>query len=310
VVDTQSVNRPARRQRLNAAHTSLSGAQRRLTRRLTVVGECNVRKSLYSAALTALIASLCLSLFFFLKVKECNRYLDDLINVAVHQKGLQDTEEMVISLSKEIYRRTKKGLNKDDLDWYSRIESASLFNMTSAVSLKYGGYGIIGQADFGPCGTMSRVLLNALWRLGIPARKLQLLDNAQGKGGGHTMIEFYHHGRWQALSPADNAFVWRNRDGEIATATEIRDDDHIFSQIYAVKPHYRYRFDNPKNIRWDKLPNRVVKIIKFFIGEERFNHAHTPELYDQPRTLLFYISILSAVFFGVVAYSLKPRDTK
>ncbi|MBI3949934.1 MAG: hypothetical protein HY314_05715 [Acidobacteria bacterium] len=268
-----------------------------------------VRKSLYYASLTALVASLFVSTFFSFKIKEQNHYIDDLINVAVHQKGLQNTEEMVISLSKEIYRRTKRGLSKHDLDWYSQIESASFFNMTSAVSLKYGGYGIIDHPAFGPCGTMSRTLLNALWRLDIPARKLQLLNNAQSKGGGHTMIEFYHNGRWKVLSPSDNAFAWRNKDGEMATAREIKDDYQVFSQIYKVKPHYRYLFDNPQNVRWDKLPSSIVRIIRFLIGEERFNTTQTPTLYDQPRELLFFTFSLSSIFFGVMGYILKPRNT-
>jgi hypothetical protein len=30
---------------------------------------------------------------------------------------------------------------------------------------------------------MTRTVLNLLWALDIPARKLQILDNAEGKGG-------------------------------------------------------------------------------------------------------------------------------
>lgn len=220
---------------------------------------------------------------------------------------MNGSEEIIISLSNEVYKKTNQGINKDDLDWYSRIESTSFFNVTSAVSLKYGGYGIIGYSGSGPCGTMSRTLLNALWRLNMPARKLQLLNNGQGKGGGHTMVEFYDNGFWRVLSPSDKTFVWRTENGEIATARQIQNNPTIFSQIYIARPDYPYLFDNYKNIRWDKLPNWITTIIKFIIGENKFNAMETPKLYDLPRTLFLYCSIFASFFFSIIAYILRPK---
>ena len=201
-----------------------------------------------------------------------------------------------------------KGINKQDLDWYSRIESTSFFNLTSAVSLKYEGYGIIGHSVFGPCGTMSRTLLNALWKLNIPARKLILVDNELGKGGGHTMIEFQYNGSWRVLSPSDNSFVWRTENGEIATASQIKNNPIIFSQIYKEKPNYPYLFDNYKNIRWKKFPNLITSIIKIVVGEKKFNSMETPRLYDLPRTLFLYYFILQAIFFSIVSYFSRSKN--
>ena len=151
---------------------------------------------------------------------------------------------------------------------------------------------------------MSRILLNALWRLDIPARKLQLPNEASG---GHTMIEFYHNGKWRVLSPADNTFVWRTDNGEIASAIEIQDNPAIFSQVYSIKPHYPYRFDNYKHIRWNKLPNWLTSIIRRVIGENRFTSIETPRLYDLPRTLFLYCSILSSILLSIAAYVSRPR---
>ena len=126
------------------------------------MGESVIKQYLYFLSLFLLVFSLVSSLFFFFKVRERNQLIDELIDIAVKSKNLNDREEIVISLSKEIFKRTFKGINKDDLDLYSRIESTSFFNISSAVSLKYEGYGIIGHSLFCPCGTMSRTLLKGL----------------------------------------------------------------------------------------------------------------------------------------------------
>jgi hypothetical protein len=266
-----------------------------------------MKQHLYRLSLCLLILSLVFSLFFLVKIRDQNQLIDKLIDVAVTSKDLNDREQIAISLSSEIYRRTNKGINKDELDLYSRIESTSFFNVSSAVSLKYGAYGITGHSVFGPCGTMSRTLLNALWRQKIPARKLLLIDNEHGKGGGHAMVEFYHNGAWRVLSPSDNTFVWRTEDGEIATAKQIQNIPTIFSQIYIEKPNYPYLFDNYKNIRWEKLPNWITSMIKSVIGEHRFNSMETPKLYDLPRTMFLYCSILSSIFFSIVAYASRSK---
>lgn len=267
-----------------------------------------MRKTIFYISLGFFIISLFLVVFFFIKIKEENHYLDDLINNSVIKRKITNPEETILALSKEIYRKTNKGLIKDNLDWFSQIESISFFNMTAAVSLKYGGFGIEGHAVFGPCGTMSRTLLNALWRLNIPARKLQLLNNALGKGGVHTMIEFYYNGHWRVLSPSDNTFVWRNRNGEIATADEIQNDKKIFSQIYTEKPAYPYLFDNYANIRWEKLHKSLVSLIRIILGEKTFKSAQTPKLYDQPRNVFFFASISLSFFFALLGFIFRPKD--
>ena len=269
--------------------------------------ENTMKQYIYRLALLLLVFSLISSVFFSFKAVERNQLIDELINVAVKNKNLNDREQIAISLSEEIFERTHNGLDKRDLDWYSGIESTSFFNVTSAESLKHGFYGIKGHSQYGACGTMSRTLLNALWRLNIPARKLQLLNNEFGKGGGHTMIEFYHNGAWRVLSPSDKTFVWRTENGEIATARQIQNNSTIFSQIYKVNPKFRYLFDNYKNIRWEKFPNWATSKIKFFIGESKFESMETPKLYDLPRSLFLYCSIFSFIFFAFIVFILRPR---
>ena len=253
-----------------------------------------------------------LSLFFFLKIQERNYYLDDLIKTTLHGGKHKTREEVVRAISNEIYRYTNKALDANSLGLYERLESISIFNMTSAVSLKYGGFGIMGHTTLGPCGTMSRILLNALWRLNMPARKLQLLSNIKNKIDSHTMVEFFDNGRWQVISPSNNSFIWKNKNGEIATVEEIKKDKDIFSQIFKQEPNFTYLFQGSKNIRWNKLPKSIVRIIRFTIGDKAFNKAETPKLYDIPRTLFFIICLIAICFFGTLFLVLKfkPNITK
>ena len=226
-----------------------------------------MRKPILIFSLAGFALSMICSVFFFSKVTERNRYVEELIDSALVGRNAETVEDTVILVSQEVYRRTNnQGLSTDQMDWYSRFESTSFLNMTSAVSLKYNAYGIGGHHVFGQCGTMTRVLLNALWMLNIDARKLQLMpDRARGLQG-HTVMEFFSNGRWQVISPGDSSFVWRNPDGKIATVHEIQNDSDTFSQIYAFKPDYDASFDGCMNIRWEKLPDRLTRLIKFVRG--------------------------------------------
>ena len=267
-----------------------------------------MRKFLFIIFYTVLIAAVISSVFFLFKVREREHFLAELIAASGAARADLTVEETVLTLSDHIYNRTRNNLELKQLDLYSRLESTSPFNVTSAVALRYGGFGIEGHSTYGPCGTMSRTLLNALWTLDIPARELQLFPNDEGKGGGHTMVEFFASGRWLVISPSDNSFVWRKPGGEIATAAEIRDDKTIFAGVFDQDPDYPYRFDNYGNIRWEKLPPVVTTVIKKVIGEERYENASTPRLYDKPRTLFFIASLAAVVVCYLLAYVSRPRS--
>jgi len=81
----------------------------------------------------------------------------------------------VLALSAAIHDRTKTSLPADRLPWLERIEATPYFNVGTGLALEHGFYGVEGHDVLGPCGTMTRVLLKACWRIGVPARKLQLL---------------------------------------------------------------------------------------------------------------------------------------
>ncbi|UCG52464.1 MAG: hypothetical protein JSW58_02625 [Candidatus Latescibacterota bacterium] len=265
-----------------------------------------IRATLFSLFYAGLILSVICAVFFFTKIRERERFLDDLIDSSIGKGDTLPAEERALALSREIFDRTNNALQKNELDWYSRWESTTFFNVTSGVALRYGGFGVEGHSTYGACGTMSRILLNALWKLDVPARKLQLLDNDEGQGGGHTMVEFLSDGRWLVISPSDGSFVWRKANGEIATADEIKNDERVFSKIFARHANYPYRFDNYGNIRWEKLPPRVVDAIRTVIGEKRFNNAKTPKLYDKPRTLFFVASLIALCLFFMLGHLSRP----
>lgn len=261
----------------------------------------------YRITAVLLVLSVAATVFFYMGVRERDRYLSDLIGATVRDAELESTTDVALTLSAEIHRRTNAVLEREELSLYDRLEALSPFNVTSATALKYGGFGIREHDVLGPCGTMSRTLLNALWALDIPARKLQLLANERGEGGGHTLLEYFDGERWCVLSPSDSTFVWRRGDGAIATTAEIRRDASIFSQIYERYPEYPYRFDNPSHIRWDKLPGPVQRVFRLALGEEGFRRAQTPRLYDRPRDLFLIASASVSLVLFMVLLLLRPR---
>lgn len=247
------------------------------------------------------------SAFMVAKVEERNRLLGVLIHDATAGVDRRDTDAVVVALSREIYSRTNAGIRAADLPLFERWEATSFFNVGTSVALKYGVFGVEGHQQFGPCGTMTRVLLNACWATGIPARKLQLEPDAQGRWGGHTMLEFRSQGRWQVISPSDSSFVWRTRDGRIATVAEIQGDSAVFGQIFARYPNYPYRFVRPRHIRWEKLPAPVRGAIRLAMGEHRYDEAETPRLYDQPRSLILTSALGSTLLLAAAAWFTRPR---
>lgn len=266
-----------------------------------------MKRLIFYVMLAGLAMSIVCAVFFSRKAAERNRFIDALVETTLAGDDSLSTDDVVLALSHEIYRQTRYRLKSSELDWYSVQESTSPFNVTSGVSLRYGGFGIEEHWVNGPCGTMTRTLLNALWRLDIPARKIQLLDNESGRGGGHTMVEYLNGERWHVIAPSDSSFVWRKAGGGIATVAEIQADFEIFSSVYTRYPSYPYLFDHPGYIRWEKLPAPVLRVTRFLLGEDRYARAQTPRLYDMPRTLFLIVSLTAVFLFTLGALVTAPR---
>jgi hypothetical protein len=251
---------------------------------------------------TLAVLSAVSAVFFYAKVRERDALLDRFIAETTRATSPNDTDAVVIALSDAIFTRTNNGIEASRLPLYERLESTSFFNVTTAVSLKHGIYGVIGHSQYGPCGTMTRTLLAALWRLRIPARKLQLLgDPTTSELDGHTMVEFHSNGRWQVISPSDSSFAWRTADGRIATLEEIQGDSTVFAQVFRPFPRYPYRFDHASHIRWEKLPHAARLFFRWVLGDKGYRNAYTPSLYDQPRHLFLLLSVVGLFVFGALA---------
>jgi len=238
--------------------------------------------------------------FFYDKAREGDKVLADFVNNVTRGIPLADTDRVAMTLSREVFRRTGSFVPANDLPLYDRLEAASIFNVTSSVSLQRGIYGVLGNAQIGPCGTMSRVMIRSLEQVNIASRKLQLLDDVNGHGG-HTMIEYRSGGRWVVLSPSDSSFVWHTKDGRLATVEEIRGDSSVFAQIFTHNPNYPYRFNNTSHIRWAKLPPGGRAFFHWLLGDKGYRDALTPYLYDRPRLLMLYCSLAGFVFFSMLA---------
>lgn len=264
---------------------------------------------LHRATLLFAAAAALASGWFLIQNRERDALLDVLIAQATQGVPRADVDSTVLSLSRAIYAATNRAMPIGDLPLLERLEVTSGLNVGTSVALKYGIYGLVGEEGIGPCGTMTRILLNACWRLGIPARKLLLLEVPNRQIGHHTMVEFQSHGRWQVLSPSDNSFVWRSAEGRIATRDEIRADSAVFAQVFERYPRYPYRFDRTSNIRWEKLPLPVRRAFRAVLGERGYRLAETPRLYDQPRKLFLWTSLAVLACTLVMAMLTRRRDT-
>jgi hypothetical protein len=258
---------------------------------------------LYLSAFFAVICFI-ISIFFFLKHFQTLVLIEALEKDALKFNTNLSDEEKALLISGEIYKQTNNFIDREKLDWYSEWEATSFFNMNTSVGLEYNCFGIKGEPGDGPCGTMTKIFLVAMWDQDIPTRKLQL--SPINSRGGHTMAEFYYKGKWRVISPSDSSFVWRNKDGEIATVDEIREDTSVFNQIFKQDPNWPYGFKETSNINWEKLPSFAVPIIKFIIGEEGFENSETPAIYEQPRKLLFItFGSLSLLFTLIFIYKYR-----
>ena len=264
--------------------------------------------------LLASLAILCAvaSAFLYGKVREDAALVRAFVEDATRGIPRSDRESLAIAVARKAHHRTNRVITADDLSLYEQLESASPFNVSTAVSLRHGVYGLVGHSQVGPCGTMTRVTMEALRQLGIPARKLQLLPVTPE--GGHTMLEFQSGGRWLVLSPSDDAFVWRRPDGRIATLEDIRSDQAIFSQVYARFPNFPYRFDQAAHIRWAKLPAPVRGFFRIVLGKQGYENAFTPPIYDRPRELFLWTSLAACGVFSLAAVviraTMRRRETQ
>jgi len=253
-----------------------------------------------------LVLALAAAAGFYAGVLEEDRLLDALVRGSLAGVERSDTTAPVLAPAHAIHERTNRGVGAADLPLVERLESTSPFNMTAAVCLKHGVFGVIGHRPYGQCGPMTRILLNACWRLGIPARKLHLLPPTPSGPDIHTLAEWRSSGRWQVISPSDD-FVWRTRDGRVATVEEIRADTTIFDQVRARYPDYPYRFDWPRHVRWEKLPAPLQAAARALLGERRYRELDTPRLYDRPRALPCGASLLTALAFLAAALAAGAR---
>jgi hypothetical protein len=242
------------------------------------------------------------SVFFYGKMRQGDKVITDFVAQATRGVSLADTDGVAMALSREVFRRTGNGIPAARLPLYDRLESSSFFNVTSSVSLERGIYGILGNSQIGPCGTMTRVMLRSLEQFKIPSRKLQLIDDGTGKGGGHTMLEYRSSGRWVVLSPSDSSFVWHTKDGRLATLEDIKDDTTVFAQIFERYPDWPFRFTNTSHIRWTKLPRAARGVLRWLLGDQGYRDALTPYLYDRPRMLFFYGSLGAFALFAGLAF--------
>lgn len=261
-----------------------------------------LRAMVRNAALVFAVLGAIATVFFLAKTLESRRLVREFVAESLAGVPRDDRDAVVHALALGVYQRTNRALRLAQLPFYDRFEAEWFFNVPAGSSLRHGYYGVEDSGPFGPCGTMSRVLLHALWHLDIPARKLQLLAEPGSGLIQHTMVEYRSGDRWQVISPSDSAFAWRNRTGRVATVAEIRADSTIFRQVFAWRPWWPASFEHTANVRWEKLPVPLRRMFRAALGEGGYRNAETPRLYDQPRRLFCLLSLGVTLVSALVAW--------
>ncbi len=272
-----------------------------------------MKKIIFYISIATSIIFAAASTFLFYKIKEQTRLIDELTESVKKENIGNKIDDVVIALSKKIYIRTNNEIEAEKLSLYESWESSGDTGITTATALRHNGYGLKGNAEHKPDETMSRILLNTLWQVEISARKLYLSDNDTGRGGGHALVEFPNGARWQVIDPCHNTFVWRLENGMIAGVEEIKTNKKIFEQIYKAYPGYPFFFDNPANIRWEKIPPLFAGIYRLFIDDHKSKKIETPQLFDNPRLLFRIISIFItsfSAFISILVFLSIKKDEK
>ncbi len=251
--------------------------------------------------------------FFAGRLQERDRLLDGLIAQSLPKVEAimaelplnTRTEATVLALTRAIYHRMNTPLDGKPLGRYERLGAMSPLNTSAGTALKHGGFGLKAHSRFGPCTTMSRTLILALKRLGIPARALYLEPDARGLGGGHQIVEFLDGGTWKLIAPSDNAFTWRQLDGSVATVAQIVQSSELFAQIYEKYPHYPYLFAVPTRFSLPDAPILLVRTLAAFMPKHD-GVPVAPLLFHSPRGILFRLCLMLTCVWGLTAIWLRP----
>jgi hypothetical protein len=196
--------------------------------------------------------------------------------------------------------------------WLARAEHASPLHVSARTSLT------AGVDRVGPCGGVSRSMIVLLRRSGLPVRKA-LLYSDDGKPQ-HTVVEVLLDGEWRVFDPTYGWYWRRLRDGEIATAEDLRDPE-LLAAILAKVPDYpldRYSYRNIYHLRWEKIPGlpAVRELLRRWRGDAWVRSVGTPQLYERPAFLVStlasgagLVSLLAGAVVGRRARRVDPRST-
>ncbi len=251
---------------------------------------------------------LMLGLFFFIKNTQTTILISELVNDTLPEQNNLNTEKKVLLLAKKIYTETNRIEDPEELDWYSLFEIKNLWGINVATGLEYKCFAVKSVAEPDKSEIMTRILLLSLWQIDIPARRIVL--NLNNSLDTYSMVEFYYDGEWKLISVADNAFVWRNRFGEIASTNEIRKDSVLLSQIKSFNPNWSFTFDDVTHINWEILPQFIKIVYKAILGEAAFENSESPRVLERPRQLAFFYScFLTAVFLFIYLIITKKQKS-
>ncbi len=123
----------------------------------------------------------------------------------------------------------------------------------------------------GACGSASLVLARTYMAMGFPTRIGQMYAN--GRFGGHMVVEVWSNGRWMVMDPLFNQFFYRP-DSSMASFEEVKNNFSYYSKQFHKGYPKEYQYQDVRYTNWEKIPllsPAIKKALNFVYGETRAN---------------------------------------
>jgi len=103
----------------------------------------------------------------------------------------------------------------------------------------------------GSCGSASLVLARTYMIMGFPTRIGQMYAN--GRFGGHILVEVWNNKRWMVMDPLYNQAFTRP-DGSLASFVDVQNNFPYYSKQMHTDYPKQYKFQDVRYTNWEKIP--------------------------------------------------------
>jgi hypothetical protein len=119
----------------------------------------------------------------------------------------------------------------------------------------------------GACGSYAQVLARLLQEWDYPVRIAQMLAN--GRYGGHNVVEVFLHNRWIVLDPTFDLYFVKP-DSQLASFQDVSSNWAFYSRQLPNGYDTAYKYQGVRYMDWDKVPiitHALKKFLDWLMGK-------------------------------------------